>query len=183
MNIETTFLENVSELLIQARKNVKTAVNLSMVYTYYEVGRRIVLEEQKGKGRAEYGTFLMKELSGYLTKQLGKGFSVTNLKQMRQFYLIYVNDSIGQILSDQFKNLPTTEEGRRFYLSWSHYLKLMRIENMEERHFYEIESAKNDWSLELLTIYKLFFLNSERALHLLADRSVLRLKKIIIGWI
>lgn len=112
MNIETAFLENVSELLIQARKNVKTAVNLSMVYTYYEVGRRIVLEEQKGKGRAEYGTFLMKELSGYLTKQLGKGFSVTNLKQMRQFYLIYVNDSIGQTLSDQFKNLPTTEEGR-----------------------------------------------------------------------
>lgn len=91
MNIETAFLENVSELLIQARKNVKTAVNLSMVYAYYEVGRRIVLEEQKGKGRAEYGTFLMKELSGYLTKQLGKGFSVTNLKQMRQFYLIYVN--------------------------------------------------------------------------------------------
>lgn len=102
---------------------------------------------------------------------------------MRQFYLIYVNDSISQTSSDQFKNLPTMEEGRQFYLSWSHYLKLMRIENMEERHFYEIESAKNDWSLELLTIYKLFFLNSELALHLLADRSALRLKKIIIVWL
>ncbi len=75
---------------------------------------------------------------------------MTNLKQMRQFYTIYADDQIGQMLSDQFKNLPTASTGRKFYLSWSHYLKLMRIQNVEERHFYEIEAVKNDWSLSEL---------------------------------
>ena len=66
---------------------------------------------------------------------------------MRQFYLTYRNDQIGQEVSDQFKNLPTVSSGRKFFLSWSHYLKLMRISNIDERHFYEIEAAKNGWSL------------------------------------
>lgn len=99
-------------------------------------------EEQNGKKRAGYGKYLLKELSDYLSKQFGKGFSVTNLKQMRQFYLTYRNDQIGQKVSDQFNNLPTVDNGRKFFLSWSHYLKLMRIDNIDERHFYEIESAK-----------------------------------------
>lgn len=146
-NIKSDFHQNVSDLLRLARKNVKTAVNLSMVYTYYEIGKRIFLEEQSGQERAGYGKYLIKELSEYLTEQFGKGFSITNLKQMRQFYLIYTDDQIGQKVSDQFNNLPTTENGRKFFLSWSHYLKLMRIDNVNERHFYEIESAKNDWSL------------------------------------
>lgn len=146
-NIKSDFLQNVSNLLKLAKKNVKTAVNISMVYTYYEIGKRIFLEEQSGQERAGYGKYLIKELSEYLTEQFGKGFSTTNLKQMRQFYLIYANDQIGQKVSDQFSNLPTTDNGRRFLLSWSHYLKLMRIDNADERHFYEIESVKNDWSL------------------------------------
>lgn len=146
-NIKSDFLQNVSDLLRLAKKNVKTAVNLSMVYTYYEIGKRIFLEEQSGQERAGYGKYLIKELSEYLTEQFGKGFSITNLKQMRQFYLIYTNDQIGQKVSDQFGNLPTTDNGRKFFLSWSHYLKLMRIDNVDERHFYEIGSAKNDWSL------------------------------------
>jgi len=90
------------------------------------------------------------ELSAYLTDRFGKGFSVTNLKQMRQFYSIYVQDEISQTLSDQFTYLPKASNGRRFYLSWSHYLKLMRIDNTDERHFYEIEAIKNDWSLSEL---------------------------------
>ena len=143
-DVKLTFLQNVSDLLEQAKKNAKTAVNLSMVYTYYEVGKRIFQEEQNGKERAGYGKYLLKELSDYLSKQFGKGFSVTNLKQMRQFYLTYRNDQIGQKVSDQFNNLPTVDNGRKFFLSWSHYLKLMRIDNIDERHFYEIESAKKD---------------------------------------
>ena len=146
-SIDHSFFENVSSVLTKARKNVKTAVNLSMVYAYYEVGRMIAEEEQHGENRAEYGKYLLKSLSQYLSEQYGKGFSVTNLKQMRQFYLVYAKDQIGQTLSDQFKNLPTVSSGRKFFLSWSHYLKLMRIDNIEERHFYEIESIKNDWSL------------------------------------
>lgn len=148
--INQDFLQGVSEVLAKARKNAKTAVNLSMVYAYFEIGRMIVEEEQHGANRAAYGKQILKELSAYLTKIYGKGFSVTNLKQMRQFYLAYANDQIGQTLSDQFKNLPTVSTGRKFYLSWSHYLKLMRIDNIEERHFYEVESVKNDWSLSEL---------------------------------
>lgn len=145
--INKNFLQDISELLDSARKQAKTAVNLSMVYAYYEIGRRIYEEEQQGKERADYGKYLLKELSEYLLKRFGKGFSVTNLKQMRKFYLTYVDDQIGQTVSDQFKNLPTVSSGRKFFLSWSHYLKLMRISNIDERHFYEIEAAKNDWSL------------------------------------
>lgn len=149
-NLAPGFFENVAEIIDRARHNVKTAVNLSMVYAYFEIGRMIVEEEQQGADRAAYGTQLLKELSAYLTEHYGKGFSVTNLKQMRQFYVVYAHDSIGQTLSDQFTNLPTVSTGRKFFLSWSHYLKLMRIDNVDERHFYEIEAVKNDWSLREL---------------------------------
>ena len=92
-------------------------------------------EEQNGNERAEYGEELIKNLSLRLSKEFGKGFSKTNLKQMKSFYLAYGK---GQTVSDQFK------------LSWSHYLILMRIENINERNFYEIESIENNWSLREL---------------------------------
>ena len=149
-SVDQAFLESISDILSIARKKAKTAVNLSMVYAYFEIGRMIVEEEQQGDNRAAYGKYLLQTLSDYLTKQFGKGFSVTNLKQMRQFYLTYGNDQIGQKVSDQFANLPSVSTGRKFFLSWSHYLKLMRISNVDERHFYEIEAAKNDWSLSQL---------------------------------
>ena len=144
------FYQDISLLLDNARKHAKTAVNTAMVYTYYEIGRRIVEEEQHGENRAAYGKQLLQGLSDHLTKEFGKGFSLTNLKQFRQFYTIYVNDQISHTLSDQFTNLPAVSTGRKFFLSWSHYLKLMRIKNMDERHFYEIEAARNDWSLSEL---------------------------------
>lgn len=150
ITIDKSFFENVSNVLDKARKNAKTAVNLSMVYAYYEIGKIIVEEEQKGKQRAAYGTQLVNELSVYLTKMYGKGFSVGNLKNIRQFYRVYSTDQIGETVFSQFENLPMVDTGRRFFLSWSHYLKLMRITNIDERHFYEIESVKNDWSLSEL---------------------------------
>ena len=149
-DMKNTFFNEIGKLLSDARNNVKKATNLAMVYSYFEVGRRIVEEEQVGTNRAQYGQYILKELSAYLTKNFGKGFSVTNLKQMRQFYLVYAKDQIGQTVSDQFKNLPSVGTGRKFLLSWSHYLKLMRIENRDERHFYEIEAVKNNWSLREL---------------------------------
>ena len=148
--INRDFLESVSEVLLEARKNAKTAVNLSMVYAYYEIGRIIVEEEQRGEQRAAYGKQLLKGLSDYLTQNFGKGFSVANLKNIRQFYKVYSTDQIGETVFSQFDNLPTVNTGRKFYLSWSHYLKLMRIDNIDERHFYEIEAIKNDWSLSEL---------------------------------
>lgn len=145
--INHDFLENVSEVLAQARKNAKTAVNLAMVYAYYEIGRMIVEEEQHGQNRAAYGKQILQELSKYLTAKYGKGYSAENLKLMRRFYNVYLHDQIGETVFTQFENLPAVSTGRKFYLSWSHYLKLMRIDNIDERHFYEIESVKNDWSL------------------------------------
>ncbi|MGN0599808.1 MAG: YhcG family protein [Oscillospiraceae bacterium] len=145
-----SFNEEILDLLIQAKNNVKNAVNISMVYTYYEIGRRIVVEEQNGNDRAEYGKHLLHDLADYLTPNFGKGYSADNLKLMRRFYTVYSNDKIGETVFPQFENLPSTETGRKFYLSWSHYLKLMRITNVDERHFYEIEAVRNKWSLSEL---------------------------------
>lgn len=145
-----SFNEEILDLLVQAKNNVKKAVNISMVYTYYEIGRRIVIEEQNGKDRAEYGKHLLHDLADYLTPNFGKGYSADNLKLMRRFYTVYSGDKIGETVFPQFENLPSTETGRKFYLSWSHYLKLMRITNIDERHFYEIEAVKNKWSLSEL---------------------------------
>ena len=82
------FLKSITDVLENARKNAKTAVNLTMVYAYFEIGRIIVEEEQNGKNRAAYGKQILQELSEYLTAQFGKGFSVGNLKNIRQFYEI-----------------------------------------------------------------------------------------------
>lgn len=147
---ENIFFENVAQILSSAREKAKMAVNVTMVYAYYEIGRTIVEEEQSGKGRAEYGKRMLQGLSEYLTEKFGKGFSVGNLKNIRQFYKTYVLDRIGETVFSQFENLPAVGTGRKFCLSWSHYLFLMRIENIDVRHFYEIESVKNNWSLREL---------------------------------
>ncbi len=148
--INQDFFQSISDILEEAHRKAKTAINLSMVYAYFEIGRMIVEEEQHGESRAAYGTRLLKELSTYLTQIYGKGFSIGNLKNIRQFYKVYSTDQIGETVFSQFENLPAASTGRKFFLSWSHYLKLMRIDNVEERHFYEIESVKNDWSLSEL---------------------------------
>ncbi|MCW4470247.1 PDDEXK nuclease domain-containing protein [Flavobacterium sp. MFBS3-15] len=141
----TQLAQRISELLTEARGRIVQSVNHTMVLTYYEIGRMIVHEEQNGNERADYGKQLIKTLSIKLTADFGKGFSQRNLEQMRQFYLVY---SKAQTLSAESEedNKPV----RKFQLSWSHYLKLMRIEDVYERNFYEIESYKNNWSLREL---------------------------------
>lgn len=129
------FYENILNILKNSREKVLKTVNITMVKTYFEIGRLILEEEQKGEYRATYGKELLKTLSIRLTKEFGKGFSETNLKQMKTFYDVY---KIRQTLSDEFK------------LSWSHYLILMRISNIEERQFYEIEAFNSNWSLREL---------------------------------
>lgn len=129
------FFSQISNLLKAARQRVYQTVNSTMAKTYFDIGRLIVEEEQKGKEKAEYGQNLLQDLSARLTSEFGKGFSTTNLKQMRTFYLNY---SKGQTVSDEF------------VLSWSHYLILMRIDNIDERKFYEIEAIENKWSLREL---------------------------------
>ena len=143
---EEKFYEQVIQLFKNAKSSVTAAVNMTMVYSYYEAGRMIVEEEQNGKERAEYGKYILKELSVRLTEKLGKGFSYDNLKLMRKFYIEFSKDQIRETVFPQSENLPKTKEGRKFYLSWYHYLVLMRIKNIDERHFYEIETYKNQWS-------------------------------------
>ena len=142
---ERKLATQIADLINEARKTVVTAVNVTMVYTYYEIGRLIVEDEQNGNQRAEYGKGVLKNISAYLTPKFGKGFSVDNLQNMRNFYLSYSNyETSSRNLSDNTLPKPN------FTLSWSHYLKLMRIENADERRFYEIEATQNHWSLREL---------------------------------
>ena len=83
-----------------------TAVNLSMVYAYYEIGRMIVEEEQRGEQRAAYGTQLLKKLSTYLTRIMERDFLLQIKKNVRQFYKVYSKDQIGETVFSQFENLP-----------------------------------------------------------------------------
>jgi len=158
--LNTVFYAQIVELLQSARKQVVRTVNKTMVLTYFEIGRRLIEEEQNGKERAEYGKQLLKGLSETLTKEFGRGFSMTNLKQMKSFYLNYRK---GQTLSDESPDVKSTTllsksngdeisetSPQVFNLSWSHYLKLMRIDDENERKFYEIESYKNNWSVREL---------------------------------
>ena len=254
------FVNEIKDILSIAKERVMTSINIAMVYTYYEIGKRIVMEEQKGKTRADYGKELIELLSRELTKEFGRGYSISNLQNIRRFYLIYSQDQIvqpvvvkskdessltaknqipqpvvreskdtlslteknkipqtvftefkedehlisggsirqpvvseskdimslnkenqiGQTVFDQSKDnvsltdknqihqpvvaeskdkmslhqydiegidkYPLTSDGRRFFLSWVMYVKLMRITNPDERHFYEIECYNNKWS-------------------------------------
>ena len=135
MEIKKDIYQEIHDLLHKARQDIISNVNYTMTKTYFLIGKRIVEEEQDGNKRAEYGKKLMKTLSEKLTKEFGRGFSQRNLEQMRTFYLRY---SISQTVSAEFK------------LSWSHYLILMRIEDIDARNFYEIEAFKNNWSLREL---------------------------------
>ena len=135
MEIKKDIYQEIHDLLHKARQNIISNINSTMTKTYFLIGKRIVEEEQNGNKKAEYGKKLMKTLSEKLTKEFGRGFSQRNLEQMRTFYLRY---SISQTVSAEFK------------LSWSHYLILMRMEDIDVRKFYEIEAFENNWSLREL---------------------------------
>ena len=97
--IDTTY-QSVKQILEEARKKAYAAVNFVMVQAYWNIGRIIVEEEQKGKAKAGYGEYLLKELSERLTKDFGKGFDYSNVKNMRQFYLVF---PIGDALRSQLR--------------------------------------------------------------------------------
>jgi predicted nuclease of restriction endonuclease-like (RecB) superfamily len=105
-----------------------------MLTTYYEIGRRIVEQEQQGKEDANYGEYILVRLSKSLSGSFGRGFSKRNLELMRQFYLTY-----------RIAKSPISQS-----LSWTHYIRLIRISDPDERSFYEIEAAENNWSVREL---------------------------------
>ncbi len=145
---DSDFYSRISDILKTAKDRVVQTVNTTMVETYFEIGKLIVDEEQNGKERAEYGKQILKELSNKLTKEFGKGFSEDNLSNMRKFYLTYQLHFSETVFRKSV--LVKKQHQNRFNLSWSHYLKLMRIEDENERKFYEIECTKNNWSLREL---------------------------------
>ncbi len=135
------FLNRVSKVLEEARKRTVTEINTVMVETYWQVGRLIVEEEQRGKERAEYGEELIKRLSTDLTKKFGRGFTTANLWNIRQFFSTYPKLYAVRRESNKDKLYAL-----RRHLSWTHFRILMRLEDPLARQFYEIETAKNNWS-------------------------------------
>ena len=162
----TALYTGVRALIVSARQAISRGVDLLQVQTNYEIGRRIVEQEQHGAGRAQYGKELLRELSDRLTEEFGPGFSRSNLEYMRRFYLTYrdrIGDksqtlsgisetaevpfpAISQTLSG--KSQPTTSAAP-FTLSWSHYVFLLGIQD-QERNFYEVEAAQQGWTLREL---------------------------------
>lgn len=124
---------SIKELMDNARSNVAREVNNILIQTYWKIGRIIVEDEQGNSDRAEYGKQLVTDLSKKLTKEYGKGFSRSNLQNMRNFYLSY---PICQTLSGK--------------LSWSHYCELLSISDKQKRSFYEKETINSNWSVREL---------------------------------
>ena len=165
---------DIVALLEQARHAAARSVNALMTATYWEIGRRIVEFEQKGKGRAEYGQALLKRLSEDLSARFGRGFSERNLEQMRLFYLawpleqisqtpsaksaplrisqtpsaIAPNTAISETASRKSFDLPTL--AKAFPLPWSAYVRLLSLKTEAARRFYETETLRCGWSVRQL---------------------------------
>jgi predicted nuclease of restriction endonuclease-like (RecB) superfamily len=131
--IRSEFYRNIAEILQTARQNAYRAVNFVMVEAYWNIGRLIVEEEQKGKQRADYGTYLIKNLSVRLTEEFGKGFDEREVRRMRQFYQTFL-----------------IRDALRPELTWTHYRLLLRVENDKARDYYLKEAAEQNWSTRAL---------------------------------
>ena len=136
MGISNNYISEIKKILKNARQKAYTAVNSAMVEAYWEIGRRIVEEEQRGKERAEYGKEIVKNLSKELTEEFGKGFSRRTLWEMRKLYVYFSDYEKVRTLFAQ--------------LTWSHFQKVLRVSNEKARIFYLTEAAENMWSVRTL---------------------------------
>jgi predicted nuclease of restriction endonuclease-like (RecB) superfamily len=130
---DAAFYAEIRDLLQRTRSTAYQAVNTLMVATYWQIGRRIVEQEQQGKNRAGYGDNLISNLSRYLSDTLGKGFSEANLKNIRQFYVVFPD-------FDQFATQCVAN------LTWTNIRLIMRLEGQAEREYYIKESSEQNWS-------------------------------------
>lgn len=131
--ISVQLLSDIRQLLTRTRQTLVQTVNTAMVQTYWHVGRIIVEHEQQGQARAEYGKQVLAQLAVSLTVEFGKGFDASNLRNMRRFYLAY-----------------PIQETLSLKLSWSHYCKIIRIENAQARDWYANECITSHWSVRAL---------------------------------
>ncbi len=130
------YIQDIKQILAQARQKSYQAINSAMVEAYWKIGEKIVLEEQQGKDRAEYGKEIIKLASKELTLEFGKGFSPRTLWEIRQFYLCFPQQQIVRTLSAQ--------------LSWSHFQRVLRVPDENARIYYLNEAAQNTWSIRTL---------------------------------
>ncbi len=133
---EKNLYQDIRDILLSARAQVRQTVNTTMVQAYWQIGRLIVEDEQGGEKRAEYGKRVLPELAKRLSADFGKGFSLPNLRNFRQFYLTFSMDEIRYTASSE--------------LSWSHYCCLIRVENKLARTWYANEAASQNWSVRAL---------------------------------
>lgn len=165
----------IVDLLQAARAQAARSVNTLMTASYWEIGRRIVEAEQKGKRRAEYGEQLIERLADDLSGQFGRGFSRQNLWQMRSFFLNWPPETILQTVSGESSKLPTLSGksqklqaapalsqnvskapaslaaiASRFPLPWSAYVRLLSVKSNHARRFYETEALRGGWSVRQL---------------------------------
>lgn len=129
MELRGRFINEVKGIIDSSRENAIRSVDQFRVRMYWELGKKIVEEEQNGKERANYGTFLIRKLSEKLQAEYGKGYSIRQLEMFRIFYFTY---PIAHALRSQF--------------TWTHYRLLLRVDNQQKREFYESELIKSNWS-------------------------------------
>jgi len=161
-------LGGIAAVLELARRTSARTINALMTATYWEIGRRIVEFEQGGKIRAEYGARLLEQLSGDLAARFGRGFGLVQVRIMRQFFLAY--PAIRQSLietSESLADAPAIRQSaidkssaagaralyvlaRRFPLAWTHYTRLLRVQNSMAREFYQAEALRGGWSVRQL---------------------------------
>ncbi len=158
---DAQFISDIKAIVYTAKQKAYQAADIYQVVSNWLVGRRIVEQEQHGKERAQYGKHIVELASEALTAEFGKGYSVVNIKSFRKFYLTFNNLLIGQTVSAQSEN-GLTIKGQSVSaelelakmlpsnLSWSHYERLMRIKNEDERDWYMREAAGESWSVRTL---------------------------------
>ncbi|MDP0333705.1 PDDEXK nuclease domain-containing protein [Glaesserella parasuis] len=134
--INSSYLLEIKQILSNARQKAYTAVNSAMVEAYWKIGERIVLEEQNGADRAAYGKEIIKNLSLELTNEFGTGFGERNIRNFRQFYLMFQDLEIWKSVISK--------------LTWTHIQRTLKISNDKARLYYLKEAAENNWSVRTL---------------------------------
>ncbi|MDG6258414.1 PDDEXK nuclease domain-containing protein [Glaesserella parasuis] len=134
--INSSYLLEIKQILANARQKAYTAVNSAMVEAYWKIGERIVLEEQNGADRAAYGKEIIKNLSLELTNEFGTGFGERNIRNFRQFYLMFQDLEIWKSVISK--------------LTWTHIQRTLKISNDKARLYYLKEAAENNWSVRTL---------------------------------
>src|SRR5690606_28537747 len=143
--IDNNLFKSITDLIEESRSFAARQVNTVLVFTYYEIGKRIVEYEQGGEETAVYAQETLKLLSHQLTKEYGKGYSVDNLEKFRRFYIIYRSKISESLIRKSYKQSFVSFQ-EQFKLSWTHYFHLLKIQDNQEREFYEKEAMSCNWS-------------------------------------